>query len=145
MHRRAASHGAYVISLTAGVGIPNLIMIASAAMLVCFGAYERLLKEGIRRPGGSMPSWDIFEPNTGVSGQRAAQNVAGSAWPRKASTFGWERMWARKGRVIGMHTFELGAAQELQKNFGFEPDQVVAVAKAFGRPNSLVSWKTVGK
>jgi transketolase len=35
-----------------------------------------------------------------------------------------------KGRVIGMHTFGASAPlKELQKKFGFEPDQVVAVAK----------------
>ena len=34
------------------------------------------------------------------------------------------------GRVIGMKTFGASAPlKELQKNFGFEPDRVVAVAK----------------
>ena len=48
----------------------------------------------------------------------------------QASTFGWERYVGEKGRVIGMHTFGASAPlKELQKKFGFEPDQVVAVAK----------------
>jgi transketolase len=48
----------------------------------------------------------------------------------QASTFGWERYVGPKGRVIGMHTFGASAPlKELQKKFGFEPDQVVAVAK----------------
>jgi transketolase len=48
----------------------------------------------------------------------------------KDSTFGWERYVGEKGRVIGMHTFGASAPlKELQKNFGLEPDQVVAVAK----------------
>ncbi len=34
------------------------------------------------------------------------------------------------GRVIGMHTFGASAPlKDLQKRFGFEPDQVVAVVK----------------
>jgi len=48
----------------------------------------------------------------------------------QASTFGWERYVGASGRVIGMHTFGSSAPlKELQKKFGFEPDQVVAVAK----------------
>jgi transketolase len=48
----------------------------------------------------------------------------------QASTFGWERYVGSKGRVIGMHTFGASAPlKELQKKFGFEPDQVVAAAK----------------
>jgi transketolase len=45
------------------------------------------------------------------------------------STFGWERYVGERGRVIGMHTFGASAPlKELQKKFGFEPDQVVALA-----------------
>jgi len=48
----------------------------------------------------------------------------------QASTFGWERYVGGEGRVIGMHTFGASAPlKELQKEFGFEPDRVVAMAK----------------
>jgi transketolase len=48
----------------------------------------------------------------------------------QASTFGWERYVGRSGRMIGMHTFGASAPlKELQRKFGFEPDQVVAAAK----------------
>jgi len=48
----------------------------------------------------------------------------------QASTFGWERYVGDSGRVIGMKTFGASAPlKELQKEFGFEPDRVVAVAK----------------
>jgi len=48
----------------------------------------------------------------------------------QASTFGWERYVGAKGNVIGMHTFGASAPlKELQKKFGFEPDQVVSIAK----------------
>jgi transketolase len=36
----------------------------------------------------------------------------------------------QEGRVIGMHTFGASATlKELQRKFGFEPEQVVAIAK----------------
>jgi len=48
----------------------------------------------------------------------------------QASTFGWERYIGKRGRMIGMKTFGASAPlKELQKRFGFEPDQVVAAAK----------------
>ena len=78
-----------------------------------------------------MPSWDIFE--------HQSQQYQDSVLPpqvevrvavEQASTFGWERYVGVKGRVIGMHSFGASAPlKELQRKFGFEPDQVVAVAK----------------
>jgi transketolase len=48
----------------------------------------------------------------------------------QASTFGWERYIGKRGRMISMKTFGASAPlKELQKKFGFEPDQVVAAAK----------------
>ena len=56
----------------------------------------------------------------------------------QASTFGWERYVGARGRVIGMHTFGASAPlKELQRKFGFEPDQVVAVAKELLRRNDF--------
>ena len=48
----------------------------------------------------------------------------------QAWTFGWERYIGKRGRRIGMKTFGASAPlKELQKKFGFEPDQVVAAVK----------------
>ena len=48
----------------------------------------------------------------------------------QASTFGWERYVGTAGRVFGMHTFGASAPlKALQQHFGFEPDNVVAIAK----------------
>jgi transketolase len=61
----------------------------------------------------------------------------------QASTFGWDRYIGPKGRVIGMHTFGASAPlKELQKKFGFEPDQVVAVAKELLRTKALEALPT---
>ena len=78
-----------------------------------------------------MPSWDIFEHQTqeyrdSVLPPRIKARVA----IEQASTFGWERYVGAEGRVIGMKTFGASAPlKELQKKFGFEPDQVVSAAK----------------
>lgn len=48
----------------------------------------------------------------------------------EASTLGWERYVGASGRIIGMKTFDASAPlKELQRHFGFEPDEVVAAAK----------------
>lgn len=49
----------------------------------------------------------------------------------QASTLGWERYIGMSGRVIGMQTVGASAPlKELQKKFGFQPDDVVAAARA---------------
>jgi transketolase len=126
-----AAQGAYVLADTRG-GNPELILIASGSEVsLVVEAYERLLKEGIRARAVSMPSWDIFEHQTQeYRGSVRPPNVKVRVAVEQASTFGWERYVGEKGRVIGMHTFGASAPlKELQKKFGFEPDQVVAVAK----------------
>ena len=48
----------------------------------------------------------------------------------QASTFGWERYVGLTGECIGMKTFGASAPlKELQKKFGFTPEQVVEAAK----------------
>ena len=43
---------------------------------------------------------------------------------------GWDRYVGNSGRVIGMNTFGASAPlKELQKKFGFEPNQIVMAAK----------------
>ena len=65
-----------------------------------------------------VPVFRIFPPH--VTARLAVE---------QASTFGWERYIAKRGRMIGMKTFGASAPlKELQKKFGFERDQVVAVA-----------------
>ena len=125
------AQGAYILADVPG-GNPELILIASGSEVsVVVEAYEHLVKEGVRARVVSMPSWDIFERQTveyrnSVLPPSAKARVA----VEQASTFGWERYVGDKGRVVGMHTFGSSAPlRELQKKFGFVPDQVLAVAK----------------
>jgi transketolase len=125
------ARGAYVLA-DAPDGNPEVVLIASGSE-VCLAveAHERLLADGIRSRVVSMPSWDIFENQT--------QEYQDSVLPpslvariavEQASTFGWERYVGRRGCVVGMKTFGASAPlKELQRKFGFEPDQLVTAAK----------------
>jgi transketolase len=111
---------------------PELILIASGSEVsLVVDAYEQLVKEGVRVRVVSMPSWEIFERQTlEYRNSVFPPSVKARVAVEQASTFGWERYVGEKGRVIGMHTFGASAPlKELQKKFGFVPDQVVAVAK----------------
>jgi len=123
--------GAYVLADAPG-GNPEVILIASGSeVILAVQAHEKLALEGIRSRVVSMPSWDIFE--------HQSKEYRDSVLPKavkarlaieQASTFGWERYVGDEGRIIGMKTFGASAPlKELQKKFGFEPEQVVATAK----------------
>jgi len=79
-----------------------------------------------------MPSWEIFdrqpqEYRDSVLLPKVTARIA----VEQASTFGWERYVGNSGRVIGMKTFGASAPlKELQRKFGFEPEQIVTTAKA---------------
>jgi transketolase len=123
--------GAYVLADAAAAN-PEIILIASGSELsLAVEAHEKLLAEGVRSRVVSMPSWEIFECQSqeyrdsvlppGISARVAIE---------QASTFGWERYVGSSGRVIGMRTFGASAPlKELQRKFGFEPEQVIATAK----------------
>ena len=125
------ARGAYVLADPPGKN-PEVILIASGSeVILALQAHEKLIAEGTRSRVVSIPSWDIFE--------HQAKEYRDSVLPpgvtarvaiEQASTFGWERYVGRDGRVIGMKTFGASAPlKELQKRFGFEPDQVAAAAK----------------
>jgi transketolase len=125
------ARGAYVLADAPGKN-PEVILIATGSEVsLAVEAHEKLLAEGIRSRVVSMPSWDLFEhqPQAYRDGV-LPPNVKARVAVEQASTFGWERYVGTEGRVIGMKTFGASAPlKELQKKFGFEPDQVVSVAK----------------
>ena len=94
-------------------------------------AHENLLAEGIRSRVVSMPSWEIFEHQPQAYRDSVLPpNVTARVAVEQASTFGWERYVGTSGQVVGMKTFGASAPlKELQRKFGFEPGEVVRVAK----------------
>ena len=133
--------GAYILADSPG-GKPDIILIATGSEIsLAVQAHERLVAESIRSRVVSMPSWDIFEHQT----QEYRDSVLPPAVKSRiaieqASTFGWERYVGDNGRIIGMQTFGASAPlKELQKEFGFEPERVVIIAKEILEKQQLES------
>src|SRR6058998_2387562 len=125
------ARGAYVLA-DASRGNPEVILIASGSEVsLAVEAHEKLVADGIRSRVVSMPSWDIFEHQIQEYQDNVLPpHVTARVAVEQASTFGWERYIGRTGRMIGMKTFGASAPlKELQKKFGFEPDQVATAAK----------------
>jgi transketolase len=126
--------GAYVLA-DADDGKPQVLLLASGSeVALCLEAYETLKEEGIRARVVSMPSWDIFEHHCRVHPEYREQVLPESVGARvsveQGSTLGWARYVGRSGHSIGMETFGASAPlEELQKKYGFTPENVVAAAK----------------
>jgi transketolase len=113
-------------------GNPEVIIIASGSEVsLAIAAHEKLIAEGIRSRVVSMPSWEIFEHQSQAYRDSVLPpNVKARVAVEQGSILGWGRYVGNSGRVIGMNTFGSSAPlKELQKKFGFEPDQVVMAAK----------------
>jgi transketolase len=129
------ARGAYVLAdapADSPGGNPEVIIIATGSeVILAVEAHEQLLAEGIRSRVVSMPSWEIFDHQPEeYRNSVLPPNVTARVAVEEASTLGWERYVGPTGHIIGMRTFGASAPlKELQRKFGFEPNQVVAAAK----------------
>lgn len=124
------ARGAYVMADARG-GSPDIILIASGSeVALVVDAHEVLTSRGIRSRVVSMPSWDIFEHQPqSYRDDVLPPGVKARVAVEQGAVLGWERYVGASGRVIGMKTFGASAPlKELQRKFGFEPEQVVAAA-----------------
>jgi transketolase len=128
------ARGAYVLADAVG-GPPQVLLLASGSEVsTCVEAYEKLTAEGTRARVVSMPSWEIFEHYCREHPEYREQVLPAAVTARvsveKASTLGWARYVGSSGRSLGMDTFGASAPlKELQKKFGFTPENVIAAAK----------------
>jgi len=126
--------GAYVLA-DAEDGKPDVLLLATGSEVsLCIEAYEKLRTEGIKARVVSMPSWEIFEytcrQHPEYREQVLPESVTARVSVEQASTLGWARYVGSRGRSIGMETFGASAPlKELQKKFGFTPDNVIQAAK----------------
>jgi transketolase len=123
--------GAYVLADAQG-GNPEVLLIATGSEVsLCVETHEQLVKEGIRSRVISMPSWELFDHQPReYRDEVMPPSVTARIAVEQASTLGWERYVGSAGRTIGMATFGASAPlKELQKKFGFEPENVIRVAK----------------
>jgi transketolase len=125
------ARGAYVMADSPG-GPPEIVLIGSGSEVsLVVGAHELLASQGIRSRVVSMPSWDIFEHQPqayrdSVLPPQVTPRIA----VEQGSVLAWEHYAGAAGRVIGMKTFGASAPlKELQRKFGFEPEEVVTAAK----------------
>ena len=122
--------GAYVMADTAG-GAPEIILIASGSEVsLIVQAHETLAAQGIRSRIVSMPSWDVFEHQPqSYRDDVLPPAVRARIAVEQGSVLGWDRYVGADGRIIGMKTFGASAPlKELQRKFGFEPENVVTAA-----------------
>jgi transketolase len=129
------ARGAYVLADSKGE--PEVILMGTGSEVsLCVDAHERLGQEGIRSRVVSMPSWELFDRQPeAYRNEVLPPSVTARVAVEQASTFGWGRYVGLAAEVIGMRTFGASAPlKELQKKFGFTPDNVVAAARrAAGR------------
>ena len=134
--------GAYVLA-DADDGKPEVLLLATGSEVsLCIEAYEKLKAEGIKARVVSMPSWEIFEhycrEHPEYREQVLPESVTARVSVEKASTLGWARYVGSSGHSIGMETFGASAPlKELQKKFGFVPENIVAAAKAADRQSEV--------
>jgi transketolase len=126
--------GAYILA-DADDGRPHVLLLGTGSeVALCLEAYATLKVEGIKARVVSMPSWEMFEHYCRAHPEYREQVLPESVTARvsveKGSTLGWARYVGRRGHSIGMETFGASAPlKELQKKFGFTPDNVIAAAK----------------
>ena len=124
------ARGAYVMA-DAADGPPEIILIASGSEVsLVVAAHETLTAQGIRSRVVSMPSWDVFEHQPqSYRDDVLPPMVKARIAVEQGSVLGWDRYAGAAGRIIGMKTFGASAPlKELQRKFGFEPEQVVTTA-----------------
>ena len=126
--------GAYVL-LDAPDGRPEVLLLATGSEVsLCVEAHRRLEADGIRTRVVSMPSWELFERYCRYYPEYREQvlpsAVAARVSVEQGSTLGWARYVGDRGVALGMETFGASAPlQELQKKFGFTPENIVATAR----------------
>ena len=108
-----------------------LLLATGSEVALCVEAYET---EGVKARVVSMPSWEMFEhycrDHPECREQVLPELVTARVSVEKGSTLGWARYVGASGHSIGMETFGASAPlKELQKKFGFTPENVVTGAK----------------
>ena len=124
--------GGYVLA-DAPSGKLDVILIGTGTEVqLCMEAFEKLKAEGINARVVSMPCTQLFdEQDAAYKESVLPSSVSARVSVEMASTFGWERYIGLKGKAVGMRSFGASAPlKDVLKKFGFQADNVVAVAKS---------------
>ena len=126
------THGAYVLADSAPAK-PEIIIIATGSEVYpALEAYEKLRAEGVRARVVSMPSWEMFERQSGdYRHQVLPPEVASRISIEAAATQGWQKYVGLEGEVIGIDRFGTSAPGAVNlKNLGFTSENILTRAKS---------------
>jgi transketolase len=123
--------GAYVLADAPGASPEVLLLGTGSEVALCVSAHEQLAGEGVRSRVVSIPSWELFDrQDQAYKDAVLPPSVSARVSVEQASTLGWEHYVGSEGRAIGMHTFGASAPlKDLQKKFGFDPQNVASAAR----------------
>lgn len=126
------AQGAYILADCDSKKPQVLLMATGSEVSICLDAFEQLKAQNIAARVISMPSLELFEQQSQeYKDSVLPPDVKARVSVEAASVIGWERYVGSEGSAIGMHTFGRSAPiKALQHLFGFEPDKVIAEAKA---------------
>src|SRR5437660_9077546 len=111
---------------------PDILFLATGSEVgLAVEAFEKLAAEGVAARVVSMPSWELFEEQSQAYRDAVIPpDVTARISVEQASTLGWALYHGSGGRAIGMKTFGASAPlKELQKKFGFTPDNLLVTAR----------------
>jgi transketolase len=126
------ARGAYILA-DAPDGQPDVLLLATGSeVALCINAYEKLKADGVKARVISMPSWELFENQAQEYRDKILPPaITARVAVEEAAAFGWERYTGFDGTILGLHTFGMSAPLKVvAQHFGFEPEHVVAAAKA---------------
>jgi transketolase len=122
-------------------GLPEIILIATGSEVqFAIGAYEKLLREGIRARVVSLPCWSLFERQGDKYWEKVLPtSVRCRVVVEAASSFGWRRYTGIDADSVIVAQREFGESAPLQallEEFGFTTDRVYKAAKEALRKNA---------
>jgi transketolase len=126
------ARGAYVLADAENGRIDVILIGTGSEVAVCLAARQVLAGEGIAARVVSMPSWELFErQGETYRDQVLPPSARARVSVEAAATLGWDRYAGPHGVTIGMSGFGASApVNDLMKEFGFTPGNVVEAAKA---------------
>jgi transketolase len=124
-------YGAYIMAENGPK--PDVILMATGSEVqLVVGAYEQLVKEGIKARVVSFPSWKLFEKQSAdYKLKLLPPEVHARVAVETGTSLGWKEYVGDRGKVIAHSDFGASAPiKDLLKHFGFTVENVVKEAKA---------------
>jgi transketolase len=126
------AQGAYVLAEAEG-GKPDVLLLATGSeVAMAMVARDQLAQSGIHARVVSMPCWELFEEQDAAYRESVLPAaVAARVSVEAAAALGWDRYVGPKGTILAMRSFGASAPiKDVQKYFGFTPENVAEAARA---------------